>query len=66
MSAHQRHGKRRENPQRGTGGGICCTTDTIILGTGLELAQEKELVEKFCAASPEEREATRAALENEG
>lgn len=41
-----------------------CTTDAIILGTGLELAQEKELIEKFRAASPEERKAARAALEN--
>ena len=43
-----------------------CTTDAIILGTGLELAQEKELIEKFRAASPEKRKAERAALENRG
>ncbi len=43
-----------------------CTTDAIIVGTGLELAQEKELIEKFRAATPEEREAARAALENRG
>jgi transcriptional regulator with XRE-family HTH domain len=41
-----------------------CTTDEIILGTGLalELKQEREFFEKYRAATPEKREAARASL----
>lgn len=40
-----------------------CTEGAIILGTGLESVQEKELIEKFRAALPEWKRKVQQLLE---